>query len=89
MVSGVFHARMWLIEISVPESMKTASQGTEPSNLDEEIPASRTFKFCMNVQLTLILFLVLCSLYDHVWCGRCFSSSQTLFDTLERIFGSP
>ncbi|KAJ7863402.1 hypothetical protein B0H13DRAFT_2565184 [Mycena leptocephala] len=45
-----------------PESTKTASQGTEPSNLDEEIPASWTFKFFMNIQLTLILFLALCSL---------------------------
>jgi hypothetical protein len=64
MVSGIFHARMWLIKISVPESAKTQSKETEPSNLDDEITASRTFKFCMNVQLTLILFLTLCSLYE-------------------------
>jgi hypothetical protein len=57
---------MWLIEISAPESAKTQSQETEPSNLDEEIPASRSFKFCMDIQLTLILFLALCWLYDHV-----------------------
>jgi hypothetical protein len=30
------------------------------------MPASRVFKFLMNIQLTLIMFLTLCRLYDHM-----------------------
>jgi hypothetical protein len=31
------------------------------------MPVSRAFKFFTNIQLTLILFLALSWLYDHVW----------------------
>jgi hypothetical protein len=58
-----------IFEILVPESAKTRSQETEPHSLDEEIPVSRAFKLFMNLQLTLILFLALCSLYEHMWFG--------------------
>jgi hypothetical protein len=33
------------------------------------MPFSRAFKFCVNIQLTLIMFLTLCWLYDHMWSG--------------------
>jgi hypothetical protein len=66
-VSGIFQARMWLIEILAPESAKTQSQETELlSPDDDEMLVSQAFKFFMNIQLTLILFLALSWLYDHV-----------------------
>jgi hypothetical protein len=56
-----------IVEILAPESAKTWSQETEWHILDEETPVSRAFKLFMNLQLTLILFLALAWLYDHVW----------------------
>ncbi|KAJ7866115.1 hypothetical protein B0H13DRAFT_2352698 [Mycena leptocephala] len=48
-----------------PKSTKTRSQETEPYSLDDEMPVSRAFKFFMDIQLALIMFLALCWLYDH------------------------
>jgi hypothetical protein len=45
-----------ILEISAPE----------PHSLDDEMPVSRAFKFFMDIQLVLIVFLALCWLYDHV-----------------------
>jgi hypothetical protein len=60
-VSGIFHAGMLLMEISAPELAKTQSQDTEPSSPDvDEMPVSRAFKFFVNIQLALIMFLALC-----------------------------
>jgi hypothetical protein len=44
---------------------------------DDEMPVSRAFKFFMNIQLTLIMFLALCWLYDHVWSGTTFKYTNT------------
>jgi len=46
-------------------STMVVDQDLEQSGLAEEIPVSGTFKFLMNVQLTLISFLALSGLYDH------------------------
>ena len=51
------------VKISAPEPMAR----NEPlSQDDDEMPVSWAFKFFMNIQLTLILFLALSWLYDHV-----------------------
>jgi hypothetical protein len=39
---------------------------------DDEISVSRAFKFFVNIQLALILFLALCRLCDHVWSSTSF-----------------
>jgi hypothetical protein len=70
MVSGINYAWISLtttdLQTSGPKSAKTQSQETEPHSLDEDMPGRRAFKFFMNLQLALIMFLVLCWLYDHV-----------------------
>ncbi|KAJ7315177.1 hypothetical protein DFH08DRAFT_1086958 [Mycena albidolilacea] len=49
-----------------PESM-ARNEPLSPD--DDEMPVSRAFKFFMNIQLALIMFLAICWLYDHVWSG--------------------
>jgi hypothetical protein len=56
-----------MLKFSGSESAKTAGPETEPYTLGEYMPTSRTFKFFMNVQLALILFLALCWLHDRMW----------------------
>jgi hypothetical protein len=70
MVSGIHfpvartHAH--ILKISAPELMAR----NEPSSPDDdETLVSQAFKRFMNIQLTLIMFLVLCWLYDRVWSG--------------------
>jgi hypothetical protein len=49
-----------------PGSEEEAEQ-PESSSLHDNLPVSKSFKFFMNVQLALILFLSFFWLYEHGW----------------------
>jgi hypothetical protein len=65
-------AHAHILKISAPEPM---AKGELLSLDDDNMPVSRAFKFFMNIQLALIMFLALCWLYDHVWPGTTNSTS--------------
>jgi hypothetical protein len=55
-----------ILKLSAPESMAR----NQPLSADDDgMPVSRAFKFFMNIQLALIMFLAFRWLYDHVWSG--------------------
>jgi hypothetical protein len=50
-------------------ALKPMARNEPLSSDDDGMPVSRAFKFFMNIQLALVLFLALCWLYDRVWSG--------------------
>jgi hypothetical protein len=69
-VGPIHYSLFWLTRVIWPQfSASQSTAGDEEAQIYvclDEVPLSQTFKFTMNLQLALIIFLALSRVYDQV-----------------------
>jgi hypothetical protein len=87
-VDAIHYSLLWLtilLQFSASQSTAGDEEAQTPVCLDE-IPLSQTFKFTMNLQLALIIFLALSWVYEITFGEGC--NLKSMCTTLMHIFRS-